>query len=514
MRQTRRGHCEFDTADAAGCDDADDVQDAADAPDADASTADAFDRTSGWSDAGPPTPDATPDAPPMLPGRACGPGAPVFEDDRGRSVTRVFVQAGAADEGADGSLERPFGTLTAALDAAEAARAATGEEQARGNERRVRRVRPAPQRRLDLWWVRRRRRVVEVGTTTVTRGALTGGVVEVMLADSITAYTVVDGLRLVARDAPAENPGAHVIAVRVLQTGGSGGPCCATSTSSPARAPRGSTACPARPARQGHPVSAAPTGRRATAAGRQAAQVVSPRARSMPSAHAEAAAETAAVTTRWGAAPTSRTRAPGAPRVGHPSAAAAARATRAAASRRSITTARPGGEAACAARSRRLGAPAPGSEQIAEVVAGPRGQGGVSGADGTHGLGGSGGGGGGAGRNAFGWARPAAAAAGVAREAAPGSAAVAAAGGSSIALLAVDSAPAWKPRRSRASGGTGGGGGGGGAGGAGGDGGAGGSGGWRAGGAGGSGQPGGGGGAGPGGAGGSSVAVWLCGSVV
>jgi hypothetical protein len=451
----------------------------------------------------------------------CNPDLAYFEDERGRTIYCIFVATSGDDAAGDGSVAMPFRTMSHALEVAVARGVATGHVHAVAVSRGTYEERVELANGVSVYgqfdatdrWSRSASNETVIASRVVTEGR-----VEAVVAEDVSAPTVLEGFTVRAT-APADAPpGTDVYGVRIARSSPVlaelGGLVLRALAVEAGAGVRGADGAPGEAGADGVIGGTGPAG--STASGD-----------AVPGAPGSAAicdGVTIEASRGGGGGQGGGDGAMGCGTYREDASAGLAPSGLA-----SCAGGGPGDACSCVSPIDYEGAsggpgnvcasgPAAAGESamaspergavLADLWAGRPGDDGLAGA---HGVGGSGGGGGGSGCNAGGWGRTGGGGGGGGSGGCGGhGGAGGRPGGNSFALFAVDSTFALvESRLTSGAGGAGGAGASGGAGGTGGAGGPGGPGGY-AGGPGGAGQPGGAGGAGAGGPGGSSVAALLC----
>ncbi|MBN8612489.1 MAG: DUF1565 domain-containing protein, partial [Deltaproteobacteria bacterium] len=164
--------------------------------------------------------DGGPDAPPLSPTQ-CNPDLAYFEDTMGRRVYCIFVSATGDDEDNDGTADSPFRTIGHALEVAVAQGVATGHVHAvavsrgRYDERVVLANGVSVYGQFDeaTRWSRD-----PDNETVIASQVLEGTHVEAVLADGISAPTVLEGFTILASAPPSAPSGTDVFGVRVIDS--------------------------------------------------------------------------------------------------------------------------------------------------------------------------------------------------------------------------------------------------------------------------------------------------------
>ncbi len=160
------------------------------------------------------------DTGPVLPSR-CNPDSAFFEDEFGRDAYCIFVDDEGDDDAGDGTTDAPFATIGHGIEVAIARGVATGRIHAVAVGGGTYRERVVLANGISLYgqfdpddrWTRGPENVTVIASGTIFEGRIEG-----LVADGISAPTVVEGFTIAAGVPPAASNGTDVYGVRVVRS--------------------------------------------------------------------------------------------------------------------------------------------------------------------------------------------------------------------------------------------------------------------------------------------------------
>jgi hypothetical protein len=160
------------------------------------------------------------DTGPVLPSR-CNPDSAFFEDEFGRDAYCIFVDDGGSDETGDGTTDAPYSSIGHGIEVAIARGVATGRIHAVAVGGGTYRERVVLANGISVYgqfdpedrWTRGPDHVTVIASGTIFEGRIEG-----LVAEGISAPTVVEGFTIAAGVPPAESNGTDVYGVRVARS--------------------------------------------------------------------------------------------------------------------------------------------------------------------------------------------------------------------------------------------------------------------------------------------------------